>query len=87
MSEILEFQITELINQGDYDKAFGVIMTGYKERLYWHIRKMVISHEDTDDVLQNTCIKIWRNLPKFEGRSQVFSWSYRIATNESLTFL
>ena len=87
MSDVLEKQISELMSQGAFEEAFGIIMTGYKERLYWHIRNMVVSHEDTDDVLQNTFIKIWRNLPKFEGRSQVFSWSYRIATNESLTFL
>lgn len=87
MSEILEKQITHLLGQNAHEEAFKVLLTGYKERLYWHIRKMVISHDDTDDVLQNTFIKIWKNLPKFEGRSQVFSWAYRIATNESLTFL
>jgi RNA polymerase sigma-70 factor (ECF subfamily) len=62
-------------------------MSGFKERLYWHIRNMVLSHDDTDDILQNVFIKIWKNLPKFEGRSQVYSWAYRIATNETLTFL
>jgi len=87
MSDILEKQITDLIAQGDFEKAFGLIMSGYKERLYWHIRNMVLSHDDTDDILQNVFIKIWKNLPKFEGRSQVFSWAYRIATNETLTFL
>jgi len=87
MSDILEKKITELIAQGDFEKAFGQIMSGYKERLYWHIRNMVLSHDDTDDILQNVFIKIWKNLPEFEGRSQVFSWSYRIATNETLTFL
>tara|TARA_R110002050_G_scaffold109799_1_gene221374 strand:+ start:108117 stop:108668 length:552 start_codon:yes stop_codon:yes gene_type:complete len=87
MSEILEKQITDLIAQNDFEKAFGLVMSGYKERLYWHIRNMVLNHDDTDDVLQNTYIKIWKNLPKFEGRSQVFSWAYRIATNETLTFL
>lgn len=87
MSDILEKQITELIAQQSFEKAFGYIMSGYKERLYWHIRNMVNSHDDADDVLQNTFIKIWRYLPKFEGRSQVFSWAYRIATNESLSFI
>jgi RNA polymerase sigma-70 factor (ECF subfamily) len=87
MSDILEKQITDLISQGDFDKAFGLIMSGFKERLYWHIRNMVMSHDDTDDILQNTYIKIWRYLPKFEGRSQVYSWTYRIATNETLSFI
>jgi RNA polymerase sigma-70 factor (ECF subfamily) len=79
MSEVLEKQITDLIAQNDFEKAFGLVMSGYKERLYWHIRNMVLNHDDTDDILQNTFIKIWKNLSKFEGRSQVFSWAYRIA--------
>lgn len=87
MSDILEKQITDLIAVEAFDKAFAIIMSGFKDRLYWHIRNMVNIHEDADDVLQNTYIKIWRYLPQFEGRSQVFSWAYRIATNESLSFL
>jgi RNA polymerase sigma factor (sigma-70 family) len=59
----------------------------YQERLYWQIRNIVKNHEDADDVLQNTFIKIFRNIEKFKGDSQLFSWMYRIATNESLTFL
>ncbi len=87
MSDILEKQITDLLAIEAFDKAFVLILSAYKERLYWHIRNMVNVHDDADDVLQNTYIKIWRYLPKFEGRSQVFSWAYRIATNESLSFL
>jgi RNA polymerase sigma-70 factor (ECF subfamily) len=59
----------------------------YQERLYWHIRKLVISHEDADDVLQNTFIKAWRSLSNFREESQLFTWLYKIATNESLGFL
>jgi len=59
----------------------------YKERLYWHIRKIVISHDDSDDVLQNTFIKIVRNIHNFKGDSKLFTWMYRIATNEAITFL
>lgn len=59
----------------------------YKERLYWHIRKIVISHDDTDDVLQNTFIKIFKNISNFKGESKLFSWMYRIATNEAITHL
>ena len=87
MSESLEEQISGLLSEAKYEMAFKVIMSGFKERLYWQIRNIVLTHDDTDDVLQNTFIKIWKSLPKFEGRSQVFSWTYRIATNEALTFL
>lgn len=69
------------------ERAFRELMTLYKERLYWHIRKIVISHDDTDDVLQNTFIKIYRNIEKFKGESKLFSWMYRIATNEAITFI
>ena len=62
-------------------------MTLYKERLYWHIRKIVISHDDTDDVLQNTFIKVYRNINGFKGESKLFSWMYRIATNEAITHI
>lgn len=62
-------------------------MQTYQERLYWHIRKMVLQHEDADDVLQNTFIKVHRNISGFQGKSSLFSWMYRIATNEALTFL
>ncbi len=69
------------------ETAFRELMTLYKERLYWHIRKMVISHDDTDDVLQNTFIKVYRNIETFKGQSKLFSWMYRIATNEALTHI
>ncbi len=59
----------------------------YQQKLYWHIRKIVISHDDTDDVLQNTFIKTWKGLANFKEESQLYTWLYRIATNESLTFL
>jgi RNA polymerase sigma-70 factor (ECF subfamily) len=67
--------------------AFKELLTLYKERLYWHIRKIVLSHDDTDDVLQNTFIKIYRNIHNFKGESKLFSWMYRIATNEAITHL
>ncbi|MBK8924002.1 MAG: RNA polymerase sigma factor [Saprospirales bacterium] len=62
-------------------------MSVYKERLYWHIRRMVLVHEDADDVLQNTFIKIYRGILQFEGKSKLYTWLYRIATNEAITFL
>ena len=67
--------------------AFRELLQLYKERLYWHIRKIVISHDDADDVLQNTFIKVYRSIDKFKGESKLFSWLYRIATNESITFI
>lgn len=67
--------------------AFRVLISEYKERLYWHVRNMVKDHQDTDDILQNTFIKIFNNIDKFKGDSKLFSWMYRIATNEAITFL
>ncbi|MGB5435335.1 MAG: sigma-70 family RNA polymerase sigma factor [Maribacter sp.] len=68
-------------------KAFEVLINTYKERLYWHIRRIVVNHDDTDDVLQNTFIKVYKNIDGFKGDSKLYSWMYRIATNEALTFL
>ncbi|WKB80722.1 RNA polymerase sigma factor [Cellulophaga lytica] len=82
--ETLVHQLKEKNSQA---KAFEVLVDTYKERLYWHIRKIVLNHDDADDVLQNTFIKVFRNIDKFKGDSKLFSWIYRIATNESLSFL
>lgn len=67
--------------------AFSQIIKKYQQKLYWHIRRMVIDHDDCDDVLQNTFIKVWNNLDNFREDSQLYTWLYRIATNESLSFL
>lgn len=67
--------------------AFNLIVRKYQEKLYWHIRRMVISHEDTDDIIQDVFIKVWKSLPKFKNQSQLYTWLYRIATNETITFL
>lgn len=69
------------------EAAFTAIMRKYQERLYWHIRRMVVSHEDSDDVLQNVFIKVWRHLDDFKENARLYTWLYRIATNECLTFL
>jgi len=69
------------------DKAFRILISLYKERLYWHIRKIVISHDDADDVLQNTFVKVYRNIGNFKTDSKIYSWMYRIATNEAITFI
>jgi RNA polymerase sigma factor (sigma-70 family) len=69
------------------EQAFTSIIKKYQEKLYWHVRRMVISHEDADDVLQNMFIKVWKGLENFREDSQLYTWLYRIATNESLTLL
>jgi len=69
------------------EKAYTAIIKKYQEKLYWHIRRMVVSHEDTDDVLQNVFIRVWKGLENFREDSQLYTWLYRIATNECLTFL
>jgi RNA polymerase sigma-70 factor (ECF subfamily) len=85
---VTDKELVQLFLESDNPNyAFNLIVNKYRERLYWHIRKMVISHDDTDDVLQNTFIKAWSALPEFRGEAQLFTWLYRIATNESLTFL
>lgn len=82
-----EALIKELKQKESQAKAFEVLVNTYKERLYWHIRRIVLDHNDADDVLQNTFIKVYRNIDGFKGESKLYSWLYRIATNESLTFL
>ena len=67
--------------------AFDLIVHKFQEKLYWHIRKILINHDDTDDILQNTFIKAWNGLSSFRRDSGLYTWLYRIATNEALTFL
>lgn len=69
------------------EKAFKRLVQEYKERLYWHIRKLVLDHDDANDVVQNTFIKIHLNIDKFKGDSSLYTWMYRIATNESINFI
>lgn len=72
----------------DRDEAlFGRIVHDYSERIYWHVRRFVNTHEDADDLVQDIFLKIWTALPSFRGEAQLFTWVYRIATNEALNFL
>lgn len=81
-------ELLELFKYPDTkERAFTGIIKKYQEKLYWHIRRIVITHEDADDVLQNMFIKVWKGLENFREDSQLYTWLYRIATNESLTFL
>lgn len=81
--EILELYRVE----GRKEYAFNLLISEYGERLYMHVRKMVFDHDDTDDILQNTFVKAWNALDSFRGDSGLYTWLYRIATNETISFL
>ncbi len=69
------------------NEAFNLLLKKYQQKLYWHIRRMVIDHDDADDLIQDTFVKVWKNLPNFRSDAQLYTWMYRIATNECITFL
>jgi RNA polymerase sigma factor (sigma-70 family) len=79
--------ISKLISTNQRDQAFKELLDLYQVRLYWHIRKLVVTHENADDVLQNTFIRIYKNLPNFSQQSSLYTWMHKIAYNESLRFL
>lgn len=79
--------LQEFRNPSTKEKAFTALIKKYQEKLYWHVRRLVIHHEDANDVLQNIFIKVWKGLESFREDSQLYTWLYRIATNESLTYL
>lgn len=79
--------ISDLINPKTQNEAFKKLIQEYQKPLYYHIRNIVLNHDDADDVLQNTFIKVFSNIQNFKGESKLYSWMYRIATNESLTFI
>ena len=80
-------EIVTLYSDGHKEKAFNNIVSSYTEKLYWHVRRFTCSHDDTNDLLQEIFIKIWKALPGFRGDSQIYTWVYRIATNETLNHL
>lgn len=83
-----DFELLQQFKQpAEKEKAFTQIIKKYQERLYWHIRRMVVDHEDANDILQNMFVKVWKGLENFREDSQLYTWLYRIATNECLTFL
>ncbi|SNR34454.1 RNA polymerase sigma factor [Lutibacter flavus] len=86
MTNETEF-INALKDPRQKDKAFKLLLDKYQQRLYWHIRKLVLTHEDADDVLQNTFLKIYKNLHNFKQNSSLLTWMYRIAYNESMNLL
>jgi RNA polymerase sigma-70 factor (ECF subfamily) len=90
-NSIVTIQDTELLlqfrNPETKERAFTAIIRKYQEKLYWHIRRMVVEHEDANDVLQNVFIRVWNGLENFREDSQLYTWLYRIATNECLSYL
>ena len=79
--------LVEFRNPDTKEKAFTSIIKKYQEKLYWHLRRMVVDHDDANDVLQNVMIRVWNGLENFRKDSQLYTWLYRVATNECLTFL
>jgi len=79
--------IEKLKDENTRNFGFNILIKKYQERIYWHIRKMVIDHDDADDLVQDVFIKVWNNIEKFRQDSQLYTWIYRIATNECLNFL
>ncbi|WP_026994716.1 RNA polymerase sigma factor [Flectobacillus major] len=79
--------IEKFNNPDSRNYAFNLLVRQYQQKVYWHIRKMVIDHDDANDLTQETFIKVWRGLENFKGDSQLYTWLYRIATNECLNFL
>tara|TARA_R110002167_G_scaffold318365_1_gene523980 strand:- start:5086 stop:5634 length:549 start_codon:yes stop_codon:yes gene_type:complete len=82
-----ETLVHQLKDKKTQSKAFEVLVHTYQKPLYWHIRRIVLNHDDTDDIIQNTFVKIYNNIGGFKGESKLYSWMYRIATNEALSFL
>ena len=80
-------ELLELFHAGSRERAFTLLVEKYQQRVYFHIRRMVKTHDDTDDVMQNTFIKVWKGLENFRNEAQLFTWIYRIATNETITYI
>ena len=82
-AEILEkFQ-----NEKTQNEAFNLLLKKYQQKIYWHIRRMVVNHDDADDLVQDVFVKVWKSLAGFRSDAQLYTWMYRIATNECITFL
>lgn len=79
--------LAQFKNPASKEKAFRNLLANYQERLYYHVRRYVHNHEDANDILQNTCIKVWNALDNFRGESSLYTWLYRIAGNEAITFI
>jgi len=88
MNKITDVEILNLLKaEKTRQRGFELLLNKYKEQAYWLIRRIVIDHDDANDVIQNTFIKVWQNIDKFREDSKIYTWIYRIATNEALSFL
>lgn len=88
MDEIEDAELLENFRQPEKrHHAFNLLVRKYQTRIYWHIRRILLDHDDTNDVIQNVFIKVWKSLDNFRSDSQLYTWLYRIATNETITFL
>jgi len=88
MSNISDKELISMLSEPATRKeGFSAMVRQYSEQLYWHVRHIVLNHEDANDVLQNTFLKAWKNLDNFQGKSSLGTWLYRIAVNESLDFI
>ena len=86
--QVEDAEILEKFSKEDSrNEAFNLLLSKYQQKIYWHIRRLVIDHDDTDDLVQEVFVKVWKSLDNFRNDSQLFTWLYRIATNESITFL
>jgi RNA polymerase sigma factor (sigma-70 family) len=84
----LDQEILDLLSITEtYQKGFSLLVKSYQERLYWHIRGMLNTHEDSDEVLQNTFIKVYKGIANFKGQSKLYTWLYRIASNEAISYI
>lgn len=82
-----EYILQKFEDEKTRHEAFSLLLNKYQQKVYWHIRRMVLNHDDADDLVQDVFIKVWKNLINFRQDSQLYTWLYRIATNESITFL
>jgi RNA polymerase sigma-70 factor (ECF subfamily) len=88
MRQYTEEELIKCLSNSETQRdAFARVVTELSEKLYWQIRKMVLNHEDANDVLQNTFMKAWMNIDSFRGESKISTWMYKIAVNECITFL
>lgn len=88
MKQVEDAEILSKFNdEKTRNTGFNLLLQKYQQKIYWHIRRLVIDHDDADDLVQETFVKVWKNLHNFRSDSQLYTWIYRIATNESITFL
>ncbi|MEI7595468.1 MAG: sigma-70 family RNA polymerase sigma factor [Bacteroidota bacterium] len=87
MADLSDEELINSFKQGNTNQSFNLLVHKYQQKLYWHIRHLVIDHDDANDITQETFIKAWNNLANFREDAQLYTWLYRIATNEALSFL